>query len=120
MRVYKWDGTSATLQSVFKDFKGWVTSVHVLPDQRILAASYDATQKIFDAETGAVIGVFAGHEDSVLCAAVIPGGTHIMSCGADHTLRLWNWKDFQEVCSHKAAKMSALLHSTTQHLVCNG
>ncbi|KAJ3897008.1 WD40-repeat-containing domain protein, partial [Lentinula edodes] len=70
----------------------WVDSVAFSPDgTRIVSGSADKTLRIWNARTGAQIGVpLQGHEHWVNSVAFSPDGTRIVSGSADKTLRIWN------------------------------
>jgi len=69
-----------------------VSSVAYSPDGRyIISGSYDQTTRIWDAETGAVVGgPLVGHGSDVLSVAYSPDGQHIVSASIDKTIRVWD------------------------------
>ena len=67
------------------------TSAAFSPDgTRIVTASDDSTARLWDAATGAQIGVPMRHEESVYSAAFSPDGTRIVTASEDKTARLWD------------------------------
>ncbi|WP_246212232.1 WD40 repeat domain-containing protein [Streptomyces abyssomicinicus] len=62
-----------------------VGSTHVLA-----TASRDRTIRLYDLESGALLGVLTGHDESVKAVAWQPGGAPVLlSGGYDFTARLW-------------------------------
>lgn len=80
-----------------KTFKGHSNGVMCLQfDETTLATgSYDASIKIWDIETGALITTLTGHTSGVRCLQF--DTTTLMSGSLDGTLRVWNWRT--GVCS---------------------
>jgi WD40 repeat protein len=56
----------------------------------VVTASADYTARLWDAATGAPIGVPMRHESSVNSAAFSPDGTRVMTTSRDNTARLWD------------------------------
>jgi WD40 repeat protein len=56
----------------------------------VLSGSADRTLKLWDAESGAELRAFAGHQGSVLSCAFSPDGRRVLSGSADKTLKLWD------------------------------
>src|SRR5258706_281875 len=71
-----------------------VASVSYSPNEtRVVTGSYDNTIRIWDAESGAVIGEpLTGHTSLVLSVAYSPDGRHIISGSYDSTIRIWDAK----------------------------
>src|SRR5258706_7672190 len=67
-----------------------VTSVNYSPNgARVATGSYDRTIRIWDAESGAVVGEpLTGHTDLVSSVAYSPDGRHIISGSYDSTIRI--------------------------------
>jgi WD40 repeat protein/serine/threonine protein kinase len=55
---------------------------------RILTASRDRTAKLWDADSGKLIGSFA-HQDGVVHVAFSPDGARILTASMDHSAKLW-------------------------------
>ena len=69
-----------------------VNSVAYSPGGRhIISGSSDRTIRIWDAETGAIVGnPLNGHTDWVWSVACSPNGRHIISGSRDRTIRIWD------------------------------
>ena len=73
---------------------GCVRSVSYSPNgARVVTGSEDHTIRIWDAESGVVVGEpLTGHDGNVNCVAYSPDGRHIISGSGDHTIRIWDAK----------------------------
>ena len=71
---------------------GSVFSAAFSPDgKRIVTASNDRTERLWDAATGQPIGApLSGHEDGLVSAAFSPDGQRIVTASHDGTARLWD------------------------------
>jgi len=69
-----------------------VRSVAYSPDgQHIISGSRDRTIRIWDAETGALVGMpLEGHTDEVTAVVYSPNGQHIIFASHDRTIRIWD------------------------------
>ncbi|KZV67661.1 WD40 repeat-like protein [Peniophora sp. CONT] len=76
-----------------------VYSVAFSPDgTRIISGSHDRTIRIWDAETGQMMGKpLEGHTDFVRSVAFSPDGTRIASGSEDETVRIWDAETGQAV-----------------------
>ncbi|MBO3462317.1 serine/threonine protein kinase [Aetokthonos hydrillicola Thurmond2011] len=70
---------------------GWVTSIAISPDSKILASgSWDNTIKLWNLATGEQIRTLQGHSDPVISIAISPDGDTLASGSRDNTIKLWN------------------------------
>lgn len=62
-----------------------------LPDgKRGLTGSRDATIKVWDVESGALLRSFEGHTANIVGLAVDPGGRRFASAGWDPAVKVWD------------------------------
>ncbi|MGW3951827.1 WD40 repeat domain-containing serine/threonine protein kinase [Streptomyces sp. NPDC004752] len=54
-----------------------------------VSGGVDGSVRVWDADSGACVHVFNGHEGEVRALALTPDGRYVLSGGADGTLRLW-------------------------------
>jgi len=79
----EWAGHTNSVQSVSYSPNG----------ARVITGSSDHTIRIWDAESGVVVGEpLTGHNGSVNSVAYTPDGRHIISGSHDHTIRIWDAK----------------------------
>src|SRR5258707_876407 len=73
---------------------GTVWSVSYSPNgARVVTGSSDKAIRIWDAKTGAAVGVaLKGHIGAVTSVAYSPDGRHIISGSGDDTIRIWDAK----------------------------
>jgi WD40 repeat protein len=70
---------------------GTLNSVSFSPDgARVLTGGGDATLRLWDAATGALLRTFKGHSSSVESVAFSPDGARVLSGSRDKTLKLWD------------------------------
>jgi WD40 repeat protein len=82
-------GRPPPFNAVVQRRAGEVYSVAFSPDGRLLAATDDATVRIWDMTTHKRVAVIAGHPGEVYSVAFSPDGRLLASAGDDNTVRLW-------------------------------
>lgn len=84
-----WDSFSGNLQSVLPGCADGITSLHFLPDNRLVGSSHDNIIRIWDTQTvETVIGPLAPHAGSVTSIEVSPDGMKIAATSDDGELCL--------------------------------
>ncbi|NEP84488.1 MAG: hypothetical protein F6K39_44070, partial [Okeania sp. SIO3B3] len=69
---------------------GFVNSVAVTPDNKyVISSSYDYDVRVWNLETGDKVGVFRGHEGTVLDVVGL-ANSRAISASEDKTLKLWD------------------------------
>ena len=79
------------LVRVFDNLTGG--KVAFLPDGRRFLMTNGKELCLADADTGAVLETFRGHEDAVMAFALVPTGPYFVSGSLDQTVRLWRLPD---------------------------
>jgi len=91
-----------------------VYSVAYSPDGRSIAtAGWDPVVQLWDAESGALLGIYEGHTDAVAAVKFTPDGRSIVSAGWDKTIRVWDVTTIHPTSvdddNHSAILTSAIL-----------
>lgn len=75
-----------------------IQALALSPDgSRMVTGSLDATAKLWDTATGALIETFSGHTGGVYGVAFSPDGTQVLTGSVDKTARLWSVASGQTV-----------------------
>ena len=88
----------------------------------IVTGSSDKTIRIWDSETGVVVGgALKGHTSSVNSVAYSPDGQHIISGSSDNTIRIWDAETGAAVGKplegHTSPVMSVAYSPDGQHII---
>lgn len=78
--------------------QGAINCVHTFGnDSRVLSAGKDGTLRMIDLSTGLSLGrPLEGHDGAVLGCCVLADGRRALSCGEDHTLKVWRLMNAEE------------------------
>ncbi|SCU83622.1 LADA_0C12552g1_1 [Lachancea dasiensis] len=63
--------------------------------QCLVSSSYDTTIGVFAADSWIKLASLRGHSDKILSVDIARGGTHLLSCGWDRSLKKWSLKNGQ-------------------------
>ena len=75
----------------YKGHKSLASSAQFSPNgQRLVSTSWDATVRIWDANSGELLKILSDHGGFVYGAAYSPDGQFIASASTDRTLRIWD------------------------------
>ena len=84
----------------------FVNSLAISPDGKILASgSWDKTIKVWELETGELIGTLTGHSDRVNSVAINWDGTMLASGSSDETIKFWNLHSGELLCTFPGHSM---------------
>ena len=75
---------------VARGHMGWLEKLVLLPDDRLLFASWNHAVGIWNIQTGGLQCALNGHRGHVSCIAVDKQGLQALTGSADTTLRLWD------------------------------
>jgi len=68
----------------------WSAAFSPKDGTRIVTASQDKTDRVWDAATGEVIKIFQGHASELYSAEFSPDETRIVTASGDSTVRVWD------------------------------
>jgi len=77
---------------------GFVNAAAFSPDGlRLVTGSDDHTVRLWDAQSGALLGSFEGHQDRVTAVDFSFDGKWLLTASADKTARIWDTATFQQL-----------------------
>lgn len=85
---------------------------------RVFAGSLDNTIREYDLRGGMrESSVLEGHQDSITGLDIHPDGTHLLSNGMDHTVRLWDVQPFLAGQKRQKAVLRGAMHNFEKQLL---
>ena len=90
--IWLYDAQTDEALDLLTGHTAWVSSVSFSPDGNTLASgSYDATVRLWDANTGSPLHTLTGHNTGeVTSVSFSPDGNTLASASRDDTVRLWD------------------------------
>lgn len=96
-RSIVWDSHTGKVISTITN-AAYSCSVQMNPDGNlVLTSSSTGTARTWDANTGQLVQIFAGHTNRVSQASFTPDGQHIVTASHDGSARLWETKTGREI-----------------------
>jgi WD40 repeat protein/tRNA A-37 threonylcarbamoyl transferase component Bud32 len=88
-RLKLWDATSGDSLRMFKGHTAGVRGVAFVDGETAISCSMDGALRAWNVGTAACTRTYAGHTGGVRGLALSPNGHHVLSAGADGTLKAW-------------------------------
>jgi hypothetical protein len=91
-KVHLWDleKNKPLVDFIFSAAVRYVHHVIFAPDGKRALVCADRDIYVIDAVNGKILQTLRGHARAAVGASFSPAGRHILSCGDDHTIRLWD------------------------------
>ncbi len=88
----------------FSGHKDTVWTVKLTPDLKsVVSGSYDKTIKIWEMESGNMLGTLKGHSKRINSLAVSPDGKLLVSAGEDRKIIVWDLNTYKQLNTFKDA-----------------
>jgi len=97
----RWDATNGARLPHSPVVANVVKSIQVLPGGHWLLALESDQVRIVDPSDGSTVRSFRGHASLLRGAAMLPGGSRIISTARDGTIRIWDVESGDEVASFR-------------------
>jgi WD40 repeat protein len=98
----------------------YTCSVYSKDNKTLFAGGTDGIIRLFDPDTGQIVGTFKGHQGEIRALVFNSRGSQLASASADYTVRLWDFDVVQQArdfTGHDAPVWSAALSPDGQMLV---
>lgn len=111
--VYIWDIEKKEWLCTLRGFEGnIIDKIHYSPDGRLLlAGSTNGEIGLWDAQSGEMISIFMGHQNSIHRIFFSPSGETFVSTGYDGKLRIWSTAE--KKCLYTLPSWGNLIYAAT-------
>lgn len=117
------DGTKvwdATVGKKLGEYEGFGPVVFSPDGKRICSGGPNGIIRVRDADSGAEVTTFHGHEEMVFAIAYSPDGKRIVTGSIDRSIKLWdaaNWNELMTLQGHQGLVLSASFSPDGRHIV---